>query len=248
MEKRALNVVILAAGKGKRLGGTDQKVAHPLCGRPMISFVLETVRQLLPARIIVVVGFLKEQVKQALVGETVTFVEQSRPLGTGDALLRTRPCLNPVGGNILVLCGDVPFLTADTLRRLIDTHNSSGASCTILTAVVDHPTGYGRILRSADGSAIGIVEELNATPAQKAIREINTGVYLFRADRLFGTLERISPDPVKGEYYLTDAIALFAADGEPIATYTTPTPEEAMGINTPAELEAAEAFLRRRAI
>lgn len=243
MDKK-LTVVILAAGQGKRLGGKNQKVVYGLLGKPILSYLLETVKRLAPRKIIVVVGHKKEEVLAELQKETVFYAEQSQPLGTGDAVKQTEFLLKNYRGDILVLCGDVPFLTYRTLNKLLALHRRERSACTLLTARVKNPTGYGRIKRTR-GRVVGIVEELNASPREKCIREINAGVYVFKGTPLFQALRQVVPDPAKGEYYLTDVIKIFNRRKHKVSAYRTPCPEETIGINTREDLKEAEHFLKK---
>ncbi|HOV21218.1 MAG TPA: sugar phosphate nucleotidyltransferase [bacterium] len=240
-----LAVVILAAGSGKRLGGEKQKVVKNILGKPMLSYLMETVKKLFPDEVIIVVGFKKEEVIKQLEGENVKFAEQVVPLGTGDAVKKAMPLLENFDGNILILYGDVPFISYDTLKNFINDFENSKAMCSIITVSIDNPTGYGRIIRNKEGKITGIVEEVNATPQQKEIKEINSGIYIFKKQLLFDTLEKLKKDPVKGEYYLTDVIKILACQGVKIRSFTIYTPEEVMGINTIEELQKAEKLLKR---
>lgn len=235
-------VLVLAAGYGKRLGGEKQKTLTRILGKPLLSYLVSTLKSCSPERIIIVVGFQKEKVMDELKEEPVIFVEQPQLLGTGHAVMMAENALSDFSGNILVLCGDVPFLTYATIAKLQKTHQDALADCTLLTAFVENPTGYGRIIRNQIGHVIKIVEEINATENEKNIKEINAGVYIFEKVALFDALKRIRMDPVKKEYYLTDVIALFINDGRKVASWTTPTPEETIGINTPEDLMKAEQY------
>lgn len=241
--------VILAAGYGKRLGGENQKTLTKILGKPLLSHIIDTLKRCNPERIVIVIGFQKERVIEELKGEDVIFAEQVQLLGTGHAVMMTESVLSDFEGNLLILCGDVPFLTAETILQLHTTHENFSADCTILTAVVDNPYGYGRIIRNRANSVIKIVEEINATEHEKLVKEINAGVYIFKKDLLFEALKKIKPDPVKKEYYLTDVVEVFISEGKKVATWTTPNPEETIGINTPEDLKKAEQYfisLRRK--
>lgn len=234
--------VILAAGYGKRLGGEHQKTLTKILGKPLLYHIIETLKKCNPEKIVVVVGFQKEKVIEELKGENVVFAEQNQLLGTGHAVMMTESVLSDFKGNLLILCGDVPFLTAETLIQLYTTHENFYADCTILTAIVDNPYGYGRIIRNTEGCVIKIVEEINAKEEEKLVKEINAGVYIFKKDLLFDALKKIKPDPVKKEYYLTDVIEIFISEGKRVTTWTTPTPEETIGINTPEDLKKAQQY------
>ncbi|MCM8789341.1 MAG: NTP transferase domain-containing protein [Candidatus Omnitrophica bacterium] len=241
--------IILAAGYGKRFGGENQKTLIRILGKPMLVHLIGTLKQCDLARIIVVIGFQKQRVIEELKDEDVTFVEQNQLLGTGHAVMMTESILSNFSGNVFVLCGDVPFLTAETIKTLQWTHENVLADCTLLSAIVDNPCGYGRIIRNKSGDIIKIVEQINANEEEKQIKEINAGVYIFVKDALFEALGKIKPDPVKKEYYLTDVIGYLVATGKKVASWTTPAPEETIGINTPEDLKRAEQYflsMRRR--
>ena len=240
------SVVILAAGKGTRMKSSVQKVLHTIFGKSMISHIVEVVQGLNPDKILVVVGHQGEAVKKNLTGNNVVFVEQLKPLGTGDAVKQTRKVLKGYRGNILVLCGDTPLLQSKTLKSLLELHRQKQPAVTMLTALLKNPFGYGRIKRNGSGEVEAIVEEADARPEEKKINEINSGVYLFSAPKLFRSLSLVKPDNVKGEYYLTDAIRILRDSGERIAAYPSAEPEEVMGVNTPADLKIVQQILTAR--
>src|SRR5438874_469002 len=236
-----VTAVILAAGEGKRMRSRQPKVLHPLCGRPLLAYGLRTARALAD-RIVVVVGPTADGVR-AVAGEGVTVVEQRERLGTGHAVLQARPACGE--GTILVLPGDTPLLSGETLERLVRHHRSTGAVATVLTAVVDRPQGYGRILRQS-GRVKRIVEDRDATDDQKKIVEINTSVYCLEAKRLWKALAEVKPDNDQGEYYLTDVIGILARASGRIEAVAAPDPVEALGINDRKQLAALAAIQRRR--
>ena len=236
-----LTIVILAAGEGKRMRSRQPKVLHRLCGRPLIGYALRTAR-VLADRIVLVVGPDADGVRAAA-GEGVRVVEQRERLGTGHAVLQAREACG--AGTILVLPGDSPLLSSETLTALVAQHRAAGAAATVLTAVVDRPQGYGRILRQG-GRVKRIVEERDATDDQKKITEINTSVYGFDARRLWKALGELRPDNDQGEYYLTDVIGLLARAGGRIEALAAPDPAEALGINDRKQLAAVAAIQRRR--
>jgi len=240
------SVVILAAGKGARMKSSVQKVLHTIFGKSMISHIVEIVQSLDPDKILVVVGHQKEAVKKNLTRNGVEFVEQLKPLGTGDAVKQTEKILKNYQGDILILCGDTPLLQAKTLKSLLKLHRRKQTAVTILTARLKNPFGYGRIKRNNTGEVEAIVEETDARPEERRIKEINSGVYLFSAPKLFRSLSLVKPDNVKGEYYLTDAIRILRDSGERIAACLAKEPEEALGVNTPADLEIAQQILISR--
>ena len=236
-----LTIVILAAGEGKRMRSRQPKVLHRLCGRPLIGYALRTAR-VLADRIVLVVGPDADGVRAAA-GEGVRVVEQRERLGTGHAVLQAREACG--AGTILVLPGDSPLLSSETLTALVAQHRAAGAAATVLTAVVDRPQGYGRILRQG-GRVTRIVEERDATDDQKKITEINTSVYGFDARRLWKALGELRPDNDQGEYYLTDVIGILARAGGRIEALAAPDPAEALGINDRKQLAAVAAIQRRR--
>ncbi|MBI3584069.1 MAG: NTP transferase domain-containing protein [Nitrospinae bacterium] len=246
-----LAVIILAAGKGKRMKSHLPKVLHPLADKPLLAHVIDLARGLNPERIIIVIGHGAEKVRQwsggssQWSGEKIEFVEQREQLGTGHAVQQTEESLRDYDGNILILSGDVPLLGIDTVSKLIKIHINSGAVVTILTAKVDNPAGYGRIVRDAGGRAINIIEEKDASPEIKKIAEINSGIYCFKKDFLFNSLKKIDKNNLQQEYYLTDVVGLAFRSSLKIETLIAEDPNEIMGINTQEELREAEARLKR---
>jgi bifunctional UDP-N-acetylglucosamine pyrophosphorylase/glucosamine-1-phosphate N-acetyltransferase len=238
---KGLTVVILAAGESKRMRSRQPKVLHPLCGRPLIAYSLRTAR-VLADRIVLVVGPNGDGVRAAA-GDGVVVVEQRERLGTGHAVLQTRAACGE--GTLLVLPGDTPLLSSETLERLVGHHKAAGAVATVLTAVVDRPQGYGRILRQG-GRVKRIVEDRDATDDQKKIAEINTSVYCFDAKRLWKALTEVKPDNDQGEYYLTDVIGILAKAGGRIEALAAPDPSEALGINDRKQLATVAAIQRQR--
>ncbi|MGB9642529.1 MAG: sugar phosphate nucleotidyltransferase [Candidatus Ratteibacteria bacterium] len=238
-----ISAIILAAGYGKRLGGENQKTLTQILGKPLLAYLISTIKQCNPKKIVVVVGFQKEKVMEQLKKEPVIFVEQKQLLGTGHAVMMTENEFSDFCGNVIVLCGDVPFLSFETINKLNETHENTQADCTILTAIVDQPYGYGRIVRDRANKVIKIVEEINASNEEKQIKEINAGVYIFTNKILFEALKKVKPNPVKNEYYLTDVIEIFILEGRKVSTWTTPWPEETIGINTPEDLEKAQQYI-----
>ncbi|HXH83582.1 MAG TPA: bifunctional UDP-N-acetylglucosamine diphosphorylase/glucosamine-1-phosphate N-acetyltransferase GlmU [Candidatus Tectomicrobia bacterium] len=239
-----LTVVILAAGEGKRMRSRTPKVLHPLCGRPLIGYPLRLARAL-SDRIVVVVGPDAEAVRRT-VGEGVRFVEQRERLGTGHAVLQARDACQEEG-TILVLPGDTPLLSLDALERLLHHHRATGASATLLTAVVERPHGYGRVLRQG-GRVRRIVEERDATDDEKRVTEINTSVYAFDARRLWPALADVRPDNEQGEIYLTDVIGLLARGGRRVEAVAVADAVEALGVNDRAQLAALARIQRQRTL
>lgn len=236
--------MILAAGKGTRMNSDLPKVLHRLGGKPLITHVLDTARALNPDRLLVIVGHRSEEVIKVLTNTDGEHVIQDPQLGTGHAVLQTRSALSAFVGDIVVLSGDVPLLKAATLRRLIEAHRLENASATVLSAHTDNPAGYGRIARNPDGQFERIVEEREASPEEKTIKEINSGVYCFQKNDLFCALNHVKTDNSKGEYYLTDVISILKKSDKIVQVYEFAEFQEVRGINTPAELAEAEDVLQ----
>jgi len=241
-----LAVVVMAAGKGTRMNNPSlAKVMYTINDRPLIGWVVDLASQLESSRTVVVVGWQKESVIAHLAGShpLVKCVEQNPQLGTGHAVMQAEEELRGFSGDILVLSGDVPMLTGATTRSLIDVHRSSGAVATVLTAVLTDATGYGRILRERGGRVAGIVEQKDASEEQRAIREINSGIYVFDAENLFEGLRHITTDNAQREYYLTDVFRHFWRNNLPVSAVIAGDPLEVGGINTPVQLEEARRIL-----
>ncbi len=237
--------IVLAAGQGKRMKSKLYKVLHPVCGKPMVAHVLRAVREAGCERVVVVVGHGADDVRAAL-GDAAEYALQSEQLGTGHAVQQAAPLLAGEDGVTLVVCGDTPLVTAQTIEAMFRLHRESGAAATILTALVDDPTGYGRVVRDATGVVERIVEHRDCRPEELDILEINAGTYCFDNRKLFAALGRLTNDNAQGEYYLTDVIGILRADGETVAAYRTPDAAEAAGINDRAALAEAERLMRRR--
>jgi len=241
-----LTVVVLAAGEGKRFRSALPKPLHPVAGRPLLWHVLAAAAPLKADRTVVVVGNGADQVAGAVEGfdlGPVDFAVQADQRGTGDALAAALPLMDG-DGDVVVLSGDTPLISTALLEGLLDAHRSARAAATLLTCTLEDPTGYGRILRDADGAVTGVVEERDATPAQRRLREVGAGMYVFARPALDGLAE-LRPDNDQGEYYLPDLLPLVLAGGGRVATAEGPE-EEARGVNDRVELAAAEAVLRRR--
>ena len=235
--------VILAAGKGKRMKSDLPKVLHQVGGRPIIEYVVKTAKSLKPDRIIVVVGHRGQMVKDFLKPYQVDIAWQKELLGTGHALVQTRSLLSDFHGTLLVLCGDVPFLRSETISKLIQTHRKAQASATVLTALLEDPEGYGRIIRGADGSVEKIVEHKDATPGERMEKEINTGTFCFDSRFIFPALDQVEKENEQGEYYLTDVVKILRKGNHKIAAFQAKNPQETMGINSFEQLRQMEALL-----
>lgn len=242
--------IILAAGKGTRMKGDLPKVVHPVGGRPMVCAVVDACLRAGCGRIIAVVGYKQELVRQALASyPQVEYAVQDQQLGTGHAVLCARPVIQAgpqAAGDIFVLCGDGPLIRAATLCTLLERHRRTGAAATLATAVIDDPTGYGRIVRDSAGRFAAIVEHKNATDAQRAIREVNPSYYCFRAGELFAALEQVKRNPASGEYYLTDTLEVLLGQGKGVEVEAAVPPEDVLSINTPEDLAVVDGIYRSR--
>ncbi len=246
---RPAAVIVLAAGEGTRMKSSLPKVLHPLCGRTMLDHVLAAARELDPAELIVVVGHGRDEVTRHLAEHApdVRVVIQDRQGGTGHAV-RTVIESGLGNGTVIVTYGDTPVLRGQTLVALASAHAGHRAAATALTTIMDDPTGYGRIVRDDDGAFAEIVEESDATAQQRAITEINSGIYAFEGDLLADSVKRVATDNVKGEEYLTDVIAILRADGHHVASVVMPDPDEVQGVNDRAQLAAARQVLNARLV
>ena len=240
------HVVVLAAGKGTRMKSELPKVLHRIGGLTLIEHVLRTAAALQPASITVVVGHGAEQVRSSLAKRRqLQFVTQEQQLGTGHALLQTRPHLHGKTGTVVLLSGDAPLLKAASVSSLLETHREAGAAATVITANFARPFGYGRIVRT-NGQISKIVEERDATTTQKAINEINSGIYAFDLAPLFGALDSIGTANKQGEYYLPDLVAIYRKQKRPVATWTIGRADEIRGINSRTELAEVSTMVRQQ--
>ncbi len=240
------HVVILAAGKGTRMRSAVPKVLHPAAGLPLIEHVVKTAESLDPSSLVMVVGHQADEVKSALgIRQGLAFVLQETQLGTGHALLQTEPLFQRARGTLVLLSGDVPLLRRETIERLLTTHESRSAAATVLTAVVDDPTGYGRIVRE-NGDIAGIVEHKDASPEERRISEINSGVYAFDLAPLFDALRSIGPTNAQREYYLPDLVRIYRARGLTVETVQVADRHELLGVNSRRELADVATILRSR--
>jgi bifunctional UDP-N-acetylglucosamine pyrophosphorylase/glucosamine-1-phosphate N-acetyltransferase len=248
---RPLNVLVMAAGLGTRMKSNRAKVLHELAGLPLIAHVVRTAQSLDPQTILVVVGHQAEEVEQAVlaqVGGLASFAMQAQQRGTGDAVNSARAQLENSDSLLLILSGDVPMIRAETLRALISQHRQSGAACSILSVRLENPTGYGRIVRGADGAFQRIVEQKDASEEERQVKEINSGIYCFETKDLFAALRRVEPKNEQGEYYLTDVAEIIKSTGRKVEVYLHNDGREVYGVNTRAELAEFENLLRRNAI
>jgi bifunctional UDP-N-acetylglucosamine pyrophosphorylase/glucosamine-1-phosphate N-acetyltransferase len=257
MSYRPLSAVVLAAGEGTRMRSTRPKPVHLLCGRPMVLHVLDALAELPVERVVVVIGHGGERVVKTLQemappNLAIEFVEQHVQRGTGDAVSAALTGF-PEGfdgdedeGDLVVLAGDTPLLRPATLAALVRVHRSTDAAATLLTAMLEVPTGYGRVVRGKDDRVARIVEEADATDEERQITEVCTSIYCFRKSVLAPALRRLSPENVQGEYYLTDIVGVLYDAGYNVVTLVAPDAMEAAGVNDRAQLAVAEAELRDR--
>ncbi len=239
-----VTAVILAAGQGTRMRSNLPKVLHRLAGKPLIQHALSYAALVTTEKPVVVIGHGAESVREA-VGDAARFVIQDRQLGTANAVQAAEPLLRGDDGLVVVFYGDMPLFLPETLRGLVEAQQNNLGPLSMLTMRLENSHGFGRIIRGPDGMVREIVEEAQATPEQLAIQELNVGAYCFDSKWLWPALERIKLSP-KGEYYLTDSIAIAAQDGLPVEALPVSAPEEAIGINNRAHLAEAESILRRR--
>lgn len=241
-------VIILAAGKGTRMKSEKAKVLHEVGGRPMLSYAIERAKEAGAARTVVIIGHQAEKVREAIPDEGVVFVEQKEQLGTGHAVMQAEKALKGFKGDILILSGDVPLITADTIRGLMGSHLEGKATLTVLTAEPDDPYGYGRIITDNKGRIKKIVEEKDATSKERSVREINTGIYCVGSDFLFKALKKVEPKNVQKEYYLTDIVGIAVSEKKTVSTFKAREFKEVMGINSRIELAEAECIMRTKTL
>lgn len=241
-----LNALILAAGKGTRMKSDKPKVVHECLGKPMVEYVIEASTGAGAEAIGVIVGYKADEVKE-VIKEDVTYVLQTEQLGTGHAVKCAVDFIK-TSDEVMVLCGDTPLVTTETLAPMIKAHREGKNGVTVLTTLVDDPTGYGRIIKDVNGDFIKIVEQKDATEEEKAVNEINSGMYIFDSKALLESLEKITPNNAQGEYYLTDTIAIIKDMGLRVDSYILPKEQgdEIMGVNTVDALKEAEEIMKAR--
>ena len=246
MKNSKVSAIILAAGKGTRMKSSRAKVLHEVTFQPMVHHVLDAVKPLDLHQVILVTGHQRRSVEESCSLYHVDFVEQKEQLGTGHAVLSAEKLIDDDISTVMILCGDTPLIRTETLQHMLAGHLSGGHFITLMTTEVDDPTNYGRILVDDSGYVTGIVEEKDASPRQKEIKEINAGVYCVHAEFLFAFLKEVGTDNEQGEMYLTDIVALAHAAEQPVHRYQCSDPEEVLGVNSRAELAKANIILQTR--
>ena len=239
--------IVLAAGQGKRMKSKLYKVLHPVCGKPMIDYVVTALKQSGVDRLVTIVGHGAEAVREYL-GDRTEYALQEQQLGTGHAVLQAEPLLGNQDGITLVVNGDAPLVNAKSLKAMVELHRTRNAAATIMTANVNDPGAYGRIIRREDGSIDRIVEFKDCTPEQARIREVNTGLYCFDNRFLFEALKQVTNENAQQEYYLTDVAAIARKAGRKVEVYLPADPDEGIGVNDRLELAEAEKRMRRKLI
>ncbi|MCI4139000.1 bifunctional UDP-N-acetylglucosamine diphosphorylase/glucosamine-1-phosphate N-acetyltransferase GlmU [Bacillus vallismortis] len=243
MDKRY--AVVLAAGQGTRMKSKLYKVLHPVCGKPMVEHVVDEALKLSLSKLVTIVGHGAEEVKKQL-GDKSEYALQAEQLGTAHAVKQAQPFLADEKGVTIVICGDTPLLTAETMEQMVKEHTQREAKATILTAVAEDPTGYGRIIRGENGAVQKIVEHKDASEEERLVTEINTGTYCFDNEALFRAIDQVSNDNAQGEYYLPDVIEILKNEGETVAAYQTGNFQETLGVNDRVALSQAEQFMKER--
>lgn len=240
----AFTALLLAAGMGKRMNSDLPKVLHPALGTPLIGHVLARLAPLHPDRVVIVVGHREELVREALRGRAVRFVTQAPQLGTGHAVQVAWDETAPGAATVLILAGDMPLVRTESLRRLLARHAAERNAVTVLSAELDDPTGYGRVIRDGSGRFVKIVEEKDASTAERAVREVNSGIYCFEKEPLHAALGRLRADNAQKEYYLTDTLAILGQGGARVGVEIAADSRECFGVNTPDQLRMVEETLR----
>jgi UDP-N-acetylglucosamine diphosphorylase/glucosamine-1-phosphate N-acetyltransferase len=246
LDLKKVGCVILAAGKGVRMKSDLPKVLHRLAGKPLLSYVLDTVQSLGLKRVAVVVGYQGEKVIDLTKGKNVEIVWQKEQLGTGHAVMQTEPLFSDFKEDLLVLYGDVPLIRAQTIIGLVEIHQAKNAKATVLTAVLGDPKRYGRIIRKKDGTLDRIVEDKDANAEEKKIKEINSGEICFFAPSLFSALKKVKRDNLQKEYYLTDVMKILKKEGEKVEAVLVKNRWETEGINSTLELKQMEEYLSNK--
>ncbi len=241
-----LFLIILAAGKGTRMKSDKAKVLHQVFYAPMLHHVLGAVKPMGADKTVVIIGHQREQVKRSLSGFEVEVCVQENQLGTGHAVLCAESLIGGKKGTVMILCGDTPLIQSSALEQMYAKHLAHGGLLTVMTTLLENPTNYGRIISGGDGKVVSIVEEKDATPEQKKIKEINAGIYCVNSDFLFTTLQKVGTDNSQGEVYLTDIVSIAAGNNSPVEKYITSHPQDVLGVNSRVELAEAHQELKKR--
>lgn len=241
-----LYTLILAAGKGTRMKSDLPKVIHKIDGKELVKYVIRQAKDVGSDEIWLITGHKGHLVREATADEGVFYVEQKEQLGTGHAVMQAENKLQNRDGDVLILCGDVPVLKGETLKKFRDFHITSGATATVMTTKFEDPFGYGRIITNDKGEILKIVEQKDATEEEKQVKEINSGVYIIDLKELFTSLDSITSDNAGNEYYLTDVIAILKNKGKKVLTYLIEDNTEILGINTIEQLKEAESIILAR--
>lgn len=240
-----LKAVILAAGKGTRMESELPKVLHRVLERPMVSYVIDAARQAGAEQICLVIGHQAALVKETI-GDGVQYVLQEQQLGTGHAVMCARDFIGDEG-DVLILCGDTPLIQGNTLKKMVDVHCASANGATVLSTVLEDAAGYGRIVRNEDGAFIKNVEQKDASPEEQEVKEVNSGMYVFRADALQEGLNSLTNDNAQGEYYLPDVLTFISCQGRlKVDAMVTDRRDDIRGVNTKQQLCEAEEIMKRR--
>jgi len=237
--QEGFRTLILAAGKGKRMKSDLAKVLHPVCGIPMLSYSVSAARTAGAGKIVVVIGHQAGRIRELFGKDELIFVEQRELLGTGHAVLQAEEAFKGYSGTVVILCGDVPLIRPETVRALYNRHRSDDAVLTVLTTIPAEPAGYGRVVKAGGGQVLKIVEDKDATPGERAIGEINTGIYCAESPFLFSAVRSLGNRNTQKEYYLTDIVEIASKKGLRVTSILADDPEDVMGINTSEELERA---------
>ena len=238
--------IILAAGKGTRMKSDLAKVLHPIRGKPMLWHVVALAEKIGSEKTVVVTGHQADLIKETMKGRDLIYAHQAKQLGTAHAVLQADNALRDFAGDVLILCGDVPLLLPSTIEGLLETHWSSGAAITVMTALLDDPGSYGRIVKNREGEVLKIVEARDASTEEKKIKEINTGIYCAENAFLSEAVRKIGNKNAQGEYYFTDILEIARRENRKTGSFIIDDPTEAMGINTTDDLKVAEKIMRDR--
>ena len=233
------SAVILAAGQGKRMNSEICKVMHKISGKPLAKWVKDKLDDAGCEKEVMVIGHKKEQVKEFF-GDSVLYSEQKEMLGTGHAVMMTKPHFEGENTTVMVLCGDAPLISEKLIRSVVDFHKKSGASATVVSAKIDNPFGYGRVITDDNGALLKIVEQKDATEDEKKVNEVNSGMYCFESKDLFGALSKITNDNAQGEYYLTDTISVLKGEGKKVFAFSAENSSEILGVNNRVDLANAQ--------